>query len=128
MSQPPIGIDLGTTNSLVSAFVDGKPQLIPNALGEFLTPSVVSISDGELIVGKGARERLFTHRDKTISLFKRKMGTQSQIKLGAEAYSPAELSSFVLSKLLKMPSCIWGVKYVTLSFRSRLISISNSDE
>ncbi|RCK42787.1 Hsp70 family protein [Thalassospira xiamenensis] len=99
MSQPPIGIDLGTTNSLVSAFVDGKPQLIPNALGEFLTPSVVSISDGELIVGKGARERLFTHRDKTISLFKRKMGTQSQIKLGAEAYSPAELSSFVLSKL-----------------------------
>jgi molecular chaperone HscC len=51
MTQPPIGIDLGTTNSLIAVFRDGRPDLIPNALGQMLTPSVVSVDAGRVLVG-----------------------------------------------------------------------------
>jgi len=66
-----IGIDLGTTNSLVVAFKDGKNILIPNEYGDFLTPSVVGIDENnELIVGKVAKERLISAPDLTTYLFK----------------------------------------------------------
>ena len=58
-----IGIDLGTTNSLAAIWRDGRPQLIPNSLGEYLTPSVVSLDDdGTVLVGRAAQERLISHR------------------------------------------------------------------
>lgn len=78
-----VGIDLGTTNSLIAVWEAGRPQLIPNSLGEFLTPSCVSMDeDGSILVGRAARERLQTHPDKTAAVFKRFMGSERAIRLG----------------------------------------------
>ena len=71
-----IGIDLGTTNSLVAVWKDEKPVIVPNALGHNLTPSVVGFDEhGDILVGMVARERLFTHPQQTTAIFKRYMGT-----------------------------------------------------
>ncbi|MCV4339603.1 molecular chaperone HscC [Pseudomonas capsici] len=95
-----VGIDLGTTNSLVAVWRDGKTQLVANALGEMLTPSVVGLDDDDqILVGKAARERLQTHPSRTAALFKRHMGSAQKISLGANAYRPEELSALVLKSL-----------------------------
>lgn len=95
-----VGIDLGTTNSLVAVWRDGSSELVTNALGETLTPSVVGLDDdGQILVGKAARERLQTHPEKTTALFKRYMGSAQKIRLGAGTYRPEELSSLVLKSL-----------------------------
>ena len=95
-----IGIDLGTTNSLAAVWQDGKSVLIPNAFGEYLTPSVVSVGeDGIIYVGKTAKERLISHPKDTVGGFKRFMGTAKECRLGGKAYRPEELSAFVLKKL-----------------------------
>lgn len=95
-----VGIDLGTTNSLVAVWRDGSSELMTNALGETLTPSVVGLDDdGQILVGKAARERLQTHPEKTTALFKRYMGSAQEIRLGAGTYRPEELSSLVLKSL-----------------------------
>lgn len=95
-----IGIDLGTTNSLVCVYRNGKAEMIPNNLGENLTPSVVSLDEqGNLIVGAVAKERLVTHPELTAASFKRFMGTDKKINLGAKSFTPQELSSFVVRQL-----------------------------
>lgn len=95
-----IGIDLGTTNSLAAVWQDGKSVLIPNAFGEYLTPSVVSIGeDGSVYVGKTAKERLASHPKDSAGIFKRFMGTSRKYMLGGREYLPEELSAFVLKKL-----------------------------
>lgn len=95
-----VGIDLGTTNSLVAVWRDGSSELVTNALGETLTPSVVGLDDdGQILVGKAARERLQTHPKKTTALFKRYMGSAQEIRLGSATYRPEELSSLVLKSL-----------------------------
>lgn len=91
-----IGIDLGTTNSLVSVWKDGKVELIPNAFGEYLTPSIVSFDDNDTVyVGKTAKERLITNPLRTFEFFKRGMGRNKKYW----KYSAEELSSFVLRSL-----------------------------
>ncbi|EIT84852.1 molecular chaperone HscC [Fictibacillus macauensis ZFHKF-1] len=96
-----IGIDLGTSNSLVTFWSDSGPQIIPNVLGEHLTPSVVGVDDnGHILVGQIAKERLVTHPHLTIAAFKRHMGSSKQFQLGEHQFSPEELSSLVL-KVLK---------------------------
>ncbi|WP_128103710.1 molecular chaperone HscC [Paenibacillus sp. DCT19] len=95
-----IGIDLGTTNSLVSCWFNGEPQIIPNALGNRLTPSVVSVDENEeIVVGEIARERLITHPERTASVFKRYMGTGRTFELGTYQFLPEELSAFILKSL-----------------------------
>ncbi len=95
-----IGIDLGTTNSLAAVWRDGHSVLIPNAAGEYLTPSAVSIdSDGSILVGQAARDRLITHPDRTAAGFKRFMGTKKHYQLGGQVFSPEDLSSFILRSL-----------------------------
>ncbi len=95
-----IGIDLGTTNSLAAVWRDGRVELIPNAFGEYLTPSVVSFGEnGEVYVGRVAKERLITDPDDTFAEFKRNMGTAYRYQSGGKYYSAEELSSFVLRKL-----------------------------
>ncbi|KAB8043723.1 molecular chaperone HscC [Janthinobacterium aquaticum] len=95
-----IGIDLGTTNSLVAVWRDGQASIIPNALGEHLTPSCVSIDDdGTVLVGRAARERLQTHPQLTAAVFKRYMGSEKKITLGTQQFRPEELSSMVLRAL-----------------------------
>ena len=95
-----VGIDLGTTNSLVAVYRDGQPLLIPNALGHVLTPSAVSLADdGTMLVGIAARERLSTHPHQTAVTFKRWMGTDKSIKLGNRDFRAEELSAMVLKAL-----------------------------
>ncbi|MEK6348304.1 MAG: molecular chaperone HscC [Burkholderia sp.] len=95
-----IGIDLGTTHSLTAVWKDGAPVLIPNVLGEFLTPSCVGIDDdGSVLIGRAALHRLHTHPDLTAANFKRYMGTTRKLRLGQADYRPEELSSFVLRAL-----------------------------
>ena len=105
-----VGIDLGTTNSLVSVWMDGRAQLIPNGLGEFLTPSCVSLdSDGSVLVGVAARERLQTHPDRSAALFKRYMGSNRTLRLGKKDFRPEELSSFILKSLKADAEAALGV-------------------
>jgi molecular chaperone HscC len=95
-----LGIDLGTTNSLIAVWQDGQARLIPNALGEVLTPSVVSLDDDDtILVGKAARARLTTHPERSAAAFKRFMGSDKQVHLGARQFSPEELSALVLGAL-----------------------------
>ncbi|MCH5138840.1 molecular chaperone HscC, partial [Clostridiaceae bacterium UIB06] len=95
-----IGIDLGTTNSLVAYWTDKGPVIIPNVLNSNITPSVVSIDEnGEILVGQIAKERLISHPHMTAASFKRYMGTEKTFKLGKYSFTPQELSSFVLKSL-----------------------------
>ncbi|MBA4227487.1 MAG: molecular chaperone HscC [Hyphomonas sp.] len=95
-----IGIDLGTTNSLVAVFEADGPKLVPNALGEVMTPSAVGYGDdGAMLVGRAARDRLLTHPDLTTARFKRYMGTNHEVKLGKKSFRPEELSALVLGSL-----------------------------
>lgn len=95
-----IGIDLGTSNCVMSYWDGTEAKVLRNGLGKALTPSIVSVdADGHLLVGEVARERLISHPEDTAALFKRDMGTNKRIKLGDDTYLPEELSSFVLRKL-----------------------------
>lgn len=94
-----IGIDLGTTNSLVSVFQNGKSILIPNSFGSVLTPSVVSFEGDTIYVGQVAKERMLSHPTTTFSSFKRFMGTDHPFTVEGKSFSPEELSSFVLRTL-----------------------------
>ena len=95
-----VGIDLGTTNSLISVFTDDGPELIPNALGDFLTPSAVGLSEkGQVLVGQAAKDRLVTHPALTQARFKRYMGTNWGQKLGRKHYRAEDLSALVLGSL-----------------------------
>ncbi len=95
-----VGIDLGTTNSAVGVWRDGKAELIPNSLGAVLTPSAVSLSDdGEVIVGMAARERQVTHPALTATAFKRYMGSRRMTRLGKKSFLPEELSALILTAL-----------------------------
>ena len=104
-----IGIDLGTSNSLVAYWSESGPTIIPNVLGEHLTPSIISVDDnGELLVGQIAKERLITHPHLTVSAFKRFMGTEKTFFLGAYSFSPEELSSFILQSLKRDAEAFFG--------------------
>ena len=95
-----IGIDLGTTNSLVACFREGKAELIPNRLGSFLTPSVVSVDpQGNLYIGEAARERALVHPLESAAVFKRSMGTDRDFVLGEFHFRAEELSSLILKSL-----------------------------
>lgn len=95
-----IGIDLGTTNSACGVMTKHGATLIPNRLGEQLTPSVISVDpNGAVIVGQSAKERLVKHPKSTVANFKRSMGSDRKISLGKHSLSPTELSSLVLMSL-----------------------------
>ncbi|MCI1969456.1 Hsp70 family protein, partial [Clostridium luticellarii] len=100
--MPIIGIDLGTTNSLVSYWNGNESVIIPNVFGENITPSVVSMDDsGQVFVGKIAKERQITHPDMTASVFKRNMGSKKIFKLDDRSFLPEELSSLIIRSLKK---------------------------
>lgn len=104
-----IGIDLGTTNSLVALWQDGKPSLVPNALGSLLTPSCVSLDDdGTILIGAAARDRLQTHPERTASLFKRHMGSDKRFRLGTQEFRAEDLSSLVLRALKEDAEAVLG--------------------
>ena len=97
-----VGIDLGTTNSLVCVYRNGRAELIPNRLGSFLTPSCVGFADdGEtILVGQAAKDRLITHPELTSASFKRSMGTnRTVLRRGEKYFSGTELSGILLRYL-----------------------------
>lgn len=105
-----VGIDLGTTHSLIGVF-DGSARLIPNALGDLLTPSAVSVDDsGKIIVGRPASDRLISHPEVSVSAFKRWMGTSRETILGTHRFRPEELSALVLRSLLDDAEAQLGYK------------------
>lgn len=99
-AAPCLGIDLGTTHSLVAVLGPDGPRVLPDLDGETLTPSVVALDDdGEEIVGVRARERLLTHPGQAVARFKPSMGTDDRLTLGGRGRTAVELSSRVLRHL-----------------------------
>jgi molecular chaperone DnaK len=95
-----VGIDLGTTNSVVSVLEAGEPTVIPNAEGARTTPSVVGFSkSGEVLVGEVAKRQAITNPDRTIRSVKRHMGTSWTINIDGKKYTPQEISARILQKL-----------------------------
>jgi molecular chaperone DnaK len=99
MSDPIIGIDLGTTNSEVALVRDGQAQIIP-VDGSKLLPSVVGLADdGALLVGHSARNQYAVHPERTIKSIKRRMGQDEKVEMGAQSYTPQEISALILKRL-----------------------------
>ncbi len=96
----PVGIDLGTTNSVVAVLEAGEPQVIPNAQGSRTTPSVVGFSKtGEILVGELAKRQAISNPDRTIRSIKREMGTSWSADVDGKAWTPQEISAQILAKL-----------------------------
>lgn len=99
-SEKVLGIDLGTTNSAVAVMRDGEPEIIPNSEGDRTTPSVVAMSDGELLVGQPAKNQAVQNFENTIQSIKRSMGKRSfAATLGDKELEPEEISAKILQKL-----------------------------
>ncbi len=95
-----VGIDLGTTNSVVSVLEAGEPVVIPNAEGSRTTPSVVAFSKtGEVLVGEVAKRQAITNPDRTIRSVKRHMGTTWTVEIDGKPYTAQEISARILGKL-----------------------------
>src|SRR6478735_7097684 len=95
-----VGIDLGTTNSVVAVLEGGEPTVIANAEGARTTPSVVAFAkSGEVLVGEVAKRQAVTNVDRTIKSVKRHMGTDWSVKIDDKSFTPQQISAFILQKL-----------------------------
>src|ERR1700753_341409 len=95
-----VGIDLGTTNSVVAVMEGTQPVVIPNSEGSRTTPSVVAFTKtGERLVGQLAKRQAITNPDRTISSIKRQMRTRNKVSIDGKEYSPEEISAMILQKL-----------------------------
>ena len=94
-----IGIDLGTTNSVVAVMEGGEPVIIPNAEGNRTTPSVVAFIKDDRVVGEIAKRQAITNPDHTISSIKRKMGSDYKVIIEGKTYTPQEISAMIIQKL-----------------------------
>ncbi|MCD0277818.1 molecular chaperone HscC [Xanthomonas melonis] len=106
-----VGIDLGTTHSLIGVHDAEGGRLFSNPHGSLLTPSVISIADdGSLLVGQPARERLVTHPQHSVAAFKRWMGSSRETTLGGRSFRPEELSALILRSLIADAEAALGSK------------------
>ncbi|MCR4429839.1 MAG: molecular chaperone DnaK [Tepidanaerobacteraceae bacterium] len=106
-----IGIDLGTTNSVVAYMEGGQPVVIPNSEGSRLTPSVVAFTkDGERLVGQLAKRQAITNPERTVISIKRHMGTDYKVNIDGKAYTPQEISAMILQKLKQDAESYLGEK------------------
>lgn len=106
-----VGIDLGTTNSVIAVMEAGKPVVIANAEGSRITPSVVGFSkSGERLVGQLAKRQSVLNPDKTVSSIKRKMGTKEKVTIDGKDYTPQEISAMILRKMVDDASSYLGEK------------------
>jgi molecular chaperone DnaK len=95
-----VGIDLGTTNSVIAVLIGSEPEIIANAEGSRLTPSVVAFTkDNQRLVGQVAKRQSITNPERTIMSIKREMGTGHKVKIDDKEYSPQEISAMILQKL-----------------------------
>jgi molecular chaperone DnaK len=96
-----VGIDLGTTNSEIAAFVDGKPQVIGNG-DQFMLPSCVGLSPtGTLLIGQPARNQMMLYPERTVKSVKRLMGSGQAVTLGDKQFTPPEISALILRELTR---------------------------
>jgi molecular chaperone DnaK len=105
-----VGIDLGTTNSVIAVLEGGDPTIIPNAEGGRTTPSVVSFKDGEVLVGEVAKRQAITNPDQTVRSVKRHMGTGWSIEVDAKKLTAQEISARILMKLKRDAEAYLGDK------------------
>jgi len=98
-----VGIDLGTTNSVASVYLNGEIKIVINDMGEIITPSVVYINENnEVLVGQKAKNLRMLHPDNTISSIKRLMGTNHVFKIGGREYTPEQISAFILKHIKEL--------------------------
>ena len=103
MTEDIVGIDLGTTNSEVALYRNGRPEVLGDEQGTLILPSVVGLSEtGELLVGEAARNQFLLYPERTIRSIKRRMGSDAQVRLGERDYTPQEISAIILSRLKEM--------------------------
>jgi molecular chaperone DnaK len=106
-----VGIDLGTTNSVVAVLEGGEPTVVPNAEGARTTPSVVAFSKtGEILVGEVAKRQAITNPDRTIRSIKREMGTDHKVDIDGKSWNPQEISARILMKLKADAEAYLGAK------------------
>src|SRR6202050_5831077 len=104
-----VGIDLGTTNSVVAVMEGTSPVVIPNSEGSRTRPPVVAFTKtGERLVGQLAKRQAVTNPDRTISSIKRHMGTEYTVKIDGKDYTPQEISAMILQKLVNDASTYLG--------------------
>ncbi len=109
MAAPVVGIDLGTTNSVIAVMEGSAPTVISNAEGSRTTPSVVAFTKtGERLVGQLAKRQAVVNPDRTISSIKRYMGTDHKVKIDGREYTPQEISAMILQKLANDASSYLG--------------------
>ena len=100
MSELIVGIDLGTTNSEIAVYRDGRPQVLADSGGRLILPSVVGLDqDGSLLVGEAARNQYILHPERTIRSIKRLMGGDRKVSLGGRDYAPQDISAMILRRL-----------------------------
>ncbi|MDH3248018.1 MAG: molecular chaperone DnaK [Acidimicrobiia bacterium] len=103
-----VGIDLGTTNSVIAVLEGGDPTIVPNAEGGRTTPSVVASKDGEILVGEVAKRQAITNPDRTVRSVKRHMGTDWMIEADGKTYTAQEISARILMKLKRDAEAFLG--------------------
>jgi molecular chaperone DnaK (HSP70) len=106
-----VGIDLGTTNSEIAVYRDGRPQMLSDERDRVVLPSVVGLSEtGELLVGEEARNQFMLYPERTIRSIKRRMGIDARIRLGERDYTPQEISAIILTRLKEIAQSRLGHK------------------
>ena len=100
MTDEIVGIDLGTTNSEIAVYRNGRPEVLGDEQGRLILPSVVGLSQtGELLVGDEARNQFLLYPERTVRSIKRRMGSDNRVRLGERDYTPQEISAIILSRL-----------------------------
>jgi molecular chaperone DnaK (HSP70) len=109
MTDVIVGIDLGTTNSEIAVYRDGRPHVLSDDRNRVVLPSVVGLSEtGELLVGDDARNQFMLYPERTVRSIKRKMGTDAKVHLGEREYTPQEISAIILSRLKEIAQARLG--------------------
>ena len=117
-SEPIVGIDLGTTNSEIAAYVDGKAQVIGNG-PRLMLPSCVGLSPtGELLIGEAARNQMLLYPERTVKSVKRLMGSNQSVTLGEKTFTPPEISAIILRELVR-----WAEARLGTSVKKAVITV-----
>jgi molecular chaperone DnaK len=109
MTDEILGIDLGTTNSEIAIYRDGRPEVLRDEQGRIILPSVVGLTEsGELLVGEEARNQFLLYPERTVRSIKRRMGSDAKVRLGEREYTPQEISAIILSRLKEIAQAQLG--------------------